>query len=48
MENVHKKCVLWKEDYADLRPHSTLADRMPNEFIETFEKNPESRILTNT
>lgn len=48
LEDVQEKFDIWREDYNSFRPHSSLGDMSPNEFIETNENSPDSPVMTGT
>jgi putative transposase len=48
LEDAQEKFDMWREDYNAFRPHSSIRDLTPNEFIERSENNPESLLLTGT
>ena len=48
LEDAQEKFDIWKEDYNNYRPHSSLGDMSPNEFIEMNENSPDSLVMTGT
>ncbi|WP_417431179.1 integrase core domain-containing protein [Halpernia sp.] len=38
LEDAQQKLDVWKEDYNSYRPHSSLGNLTPNEFIENSQK----------
>jgi putative transposase len=45
MEDAREKISEWKEEYNTFRPHSSLEDLTPDEFIEKQQKKPEFSTL---
>ena len=37
IEDVREKIEMWRNDYNEFRPHSSLGDLMPRQFAEQFE-----------
>ena len=48
LEDAQEKFDLWKEDYNGFRPHSSLGDISPNEYIKKNENNSDFLLLTST
>tara|TARA_Y100001933_G_scaffold50874_1_gene49747 strand:+ start:66 stop:560 length:495 start_codon:yes stop_codon:yes gene_type:complete len=48
LEDAQEKFDIWKEDYNNFRPHSSLGDMSPNEYIEINENSPDSLVITGT
>ena len=48
LEDAQEKFDIWREDYNGFRPHSSLGDMSPNEYIEKNENSPDSLIMTGT
>ncbi|PWK21123.1 putative transposase [Maribacter polysiphoniae] len=48
LEDAQEKFDIWKEDYNGFRPHSSLGDMSPNEYIEKNENSPDSLVMTGT
>lgn len=48
LEDAQEKFDIWKEDYNNYRPHSSLGDMSPNEYIEMNENSPDSLVMTGT
>ncbi|OWW24559.1 hypothetical protein B4Q04_14675 [Zobellia sp. OII3] len=48
LEDVQEKFDIWREDYNGFRPHSSLGDKSPNEYIEKNENSPDSLVMTGT
>jgi putative transposase len=48
LEDAQEKFDIWKKDYNGFRPHSSLGDMSPNEYIEINENSPDSLIMTGT
>lgn len=48
LEDAQEKFDNWKEDYNNYRPHSSLGDMSPNEYIEINENSPDSLVMTGT
>ena len=46
LEDAQEKFDIWKEDYNNYRPHSSLGDMSPNEYIEMNENSPDSLVMT--
>nr|WP_143744123.1 IS3 family transposase [Maribacter ulvicola] len=46
--DAQEKFDIWREDYNVFRPHSSLGDMSPNEYIEKNENSPDSLIMTGT
>jgi len=46
MEDAQRKFDDWKEDYNNFRPHSSLGDMSPNEYIEMNQNSSDSLLLT--
>ncbi|HCW63870.1 MAG TPA: IS3 family transposase, partial [Leeuwenhoekiella sp.] len=45
MEDAQEKFDIWREDYNGFRPHSSLGDMSPNEYIEINENSPDSLVM---
>jgi len=45
LEDARQKNSIWQEEYNNFRPHSSLGDLTPNEFIEVKQKKLEISIL---
>jgi hypothetical protein len=43
MEDAREKIEKWRRDYNEFRPHSTLGDLTPHEFIDNFRKSMKSQ-----
>ena len=37
IEDAREKIVMWREDYNEFRPHSSLGDLTPRQLVEQFE-----------
>ena len=48
LEDAQEKFDIWREDYNGYRPHSSLGDMSPNEYIEKYENNSDFLLLTST
>ena len=48
LEDAQEKFDIWREDYNGFRPHSSLGDVSPNEYIEMNENSPDSLVMTGT
>ncbi|KPM30205.1 Integrase catalytic subunit [Croceitalea dokdonensis DOKDO 023] len=48
LEDAQEKFDIWREDYNGFRPHSSLGDMSPNEFIGINENSPDSLVMTGT
>ncbi len=48
LEDAQEKFEVWREDYNGFRPHSSLGDLTPNQFIESHENSPDPLLLTGT
>lgn len=48
LEDAQEKFDIWREDYNGFRPHSSLGDMSPNEYIETNQNSSDSLLLTST
>jgi putative transposase len=48
LENVQEKFDIWKEDYNNYRPHSSLWAMSTNEYIEMNQNSPDSLVMTGT
>lgn len=48
MEDAQDKFDLWREEYNNFRPHSSLGDITPNEHIEMNKKTSNSLLLSST
>jgi putative transposase len=48
LHDAQEKFDHWREDYNGFRPHSSLGDMSPNEYIEMNENSPDSLLLTGT
>ena len=48
LEDAQEKFDIWREDYNGFRPHSSLGDMSPNEYIEINENSPDSLVMTST
>lgn len=46
LEDAQEKFDIWREDYNGFRPHSSLGDMSPNEYIEINENSPDSLVMT--
>ena len=46
--DAQEKFDIWREDYNGFRPHSSLGDMSPNEYIEINENSPDSLVMTGT
>ena len=46
IEDAQEKFDHWREDYNGFRPHSSLADMSPNEYIEKKENSSDFLLLT--
>ncbi|MCD6333119.1 MAG: transposase [Bacteroidales bacterium] len=45
MDDAREKITEWKNEYNSFRPHSSLGDLTPEEFIEKQQKKPEISTL---
>lgn len=48
MEDAKEKIEIWRKDYNDFRPHSSLNDLTPNEIYNKQIKSPNFLLLTGT
>ncbi|SFC34475.1 Integrase core domain-containing protein [Zunongwangia mangrovi] len=48
LEDAQEKFDIWREDYNGFRPHSSLGDMSPNEYIEINENSSDSLVMTST
>lgn len=48
MEDAQEKFDIWREDYNTFRPHSSLGDISPNEYIKQNENSSEILVKTST
>ncbi|PIB22810.1 integrase [Maribacter sp. 4U21] len=48
LEDAQEKFDIWREDYNGFRPHNSLGDMSPNEFIGINENSPDSLVMTGT
>ncbi|WP_432422796.1 IS3 family transposase [Zobellia alginiliquefaciens] len=48
LEDAQEKFDIWREDYNGFRPHSSLGDMSPNEYIEKNENSPDFLVMTGT
>ncbi|MBT2163468.1 transposase [Zobellia sp. KMM 6746] len=48
LEDAQKKFDIWREDYNGFRPHSSLGNMSPNEYIEKNENSPDFLVMTST
>ncbi|WP_194525988.1 integrase core domain-containing protein [Zobellia roscoffensis] len=48
LKNSQEKLDVWREDYNGFRPHSSLGDMYPNEYIEKNENTPDFLVMTGT
>jgi putative transposase len=48
LPDAQEKFDHWREDYNGFRPHSSLGDMSPNEYIEKNQNSPDSLLLTGT
>ena len=48
LTDAQEKFDIWREDYNSFRPHSSLGDITPEEYIEMNEKSPDSLVMTGT
>ena len=48
LEDAQEKFDIWRTDYNNFRPHSSLGDMPPNQYIEMNQNSPESLVLTGT
>jgi len=48
LEDAQEKFDIWREDYNSYRPHSSLGDMSPNEYIEMNQNSPDSLVMTGT
>ncbi|MDO6811330.1 IS3 family transposase [Zobellia galactanivorans] len=48
LEDAQEKFDIWREDYNGFRPHSSLGDMSPNEYIGKNENSPDSLVMTGT
>ncbi|WP_244915948.1 IS3 family transposase, partial [Maribacter polysiphoniae] len=48
LHDAQEKFDHWREDYNGFRPHSSLGDMSPNEYIEKNQNSPDSLLLTGT
>jgi putative transposase len=48
LEDAQEKLDIWREDYNSFRPHSSLGDISPNEYIEINENGPDFLVMTST
>ena len=46
MEDAQEKLDIWRKDYNNFRPHSSLGDIPPNEYIEMNKNSSDSLLLT--
>ncbi|TLP71899.1 transposase [Maribacter sp. ACAM166] len=47
-EDVQEKFDIWREDYNSFRPHSSLGDMFPNEYIKMNKNSLDSLVITGT
>ncbi len=48
LEDAQEKFDIWRKDYNGFRPHSSLGDMSPNEYIEMNENTEDSLVMTGT
>jgi transposase InsO family protein len=48
LHDAQEKFDHWREGYNSFRPHSSLGNLSPNEYIEMNENSPDSLLLTGT
>ena len=48
VEDAKEKFDHWREDYNGFRPHSSLEDMSPNEYIEKKENSSDFLLLTSS
>ena len=48
LEDAQEKFDIWKGDYNGFRPHSSLGDMSPNEYMEINKNSRDSPVLTCT
>ncbi|RXG30589.1 integrase core domain-containing protein [Leeuwenhoekiella palythoae] len=48
LEDAQEKFDIWREDYNGFRPHNSLGDMSPNEYIKINENSPDSLVMTST
>ncbi len=48
LEDAQEKFDVWREDYNGFRPHSSLGDLTPNQFIESLQNSSDPLLLTGT
>ena len=48
LEDAQEKFDIWRENYNGFRPHSSLGDMSPNEYIEKNENSPDFLVMTGT
>lgn len=48
LEDAQEKFDIWRADYNGFRPHSSLGDMSPNEYIEMNQNSPDPLVLTCT
>ena len=48
LEDAQEKFDIWKEDHNGFRPHSSLGDMSPNEYMEINENSRDFLVLTCT
>jgi hypothetical protein len=46
LSDVREKLESWRQDYNQVRPHSSLADRSPEEFARTWKKSSAASLRT--
>ncbi|TNJ40538.1 integrase core domain-containing protein, partial [Allotamlana fucoidanivorans] len=46
MEDAQEKLDMWREEYNNFRPHSSLGDIPPNEYIEMNKNSSDPLLLT--
>lgn len=48
LEDAQEKFDVWRKEYNGFRPHSSLGDMSPNEYIEMNENSSDSLVMTST
>ena len=43
MEDAREKIEKWRRDYNEFRPHSSLGDLTPRQFVDNLEKSLQSQ-----
>ena len=46
LEDARKKIEAWRTEYNHFRPHSSLGDLTPNEYLQQHQITPDSLLLT--